>query len=180
MSVLGPDEQARALAQVLSSLDRCRHGRHDGERCFDCPDGLSAGNPHLRAGQKIGYDVHGEGLYVPGAGDFSDTGAWRTPPVDVADGDDPVTSQVYRERNRMVAGYTRRWPSVITEAPDYPGFWIVYIASPAGQLSWHIPERDMRYFGHVRRVESWEWDGHSTAEKYERLEQACAIWEGKA
>lgn len=28
-----------------ADLDRCEHGRHQGDRCFGCPDGESTGNP---------------------------------------------------------------------------------------------------------------------------------------
>ncbi|MFD8335597.1 hypothetical protein ACFV42_23500 [Streptomyces solisilvae] len=175
MSITGdPEELAHARAGILQSLDRCRHGRHETNRCLECPDGLSEGNPYLKAGQKIGFDAHGDVLYVPGPEDFNDAGAWRTPPVDIVVCDDPVLSRVYRELNRLVAGYTYWWPSVICPAPNCPRFWIVHVCSPAGQMSWHIPPQDMDLFGHVRRVDTWEQDTHSTEEKYRRLESACA------
>ncbi|AEM88995.1 hypothetical protein [Streptomyces violaceusniger] len=180
LATVDPDGVTRSLAVIVQSLDRCRHGRHVVDPCGSCPNGLSEGNPHLKPGQKVGYDVHGETLYVPGPDHLSDARAWRTLPKDAAAGDDPLLNRAYRERNRLVAGYTRHWPSVITEAPDYPGFWIVYLVSPAGQLSWHIPQEDMDLFKHVRRVDTWAWDGHTTQQKYERLNAACAMWEGRA
>lgn len=171
---------AEHLAQILLSLDRCRHGIHHFQDCPHCPQGVSAGNPHLRPGAKAGYTRRGELLYVPHGKDLATPTAWRQPPPDTTTSDDPQVSAVYRERARLVAGYTHRWPSVITEADDYPGMWIVFIVSPCGQLSWHLTETDLDLFAHVRRVDAWEWDGHSTAEKYDRLDQACRMWEGKA
>ncbi|AGB41081.1 hypothetical protein Halha_1132 [Halobacteroides halobius DSM 5150] len=40
--------------------------------------------------------------------------------------------------------------------PEYP---VVYIELPTGQVSWHLPEHRK------------EWDGHTTEEKYNRIEQ---------
>ncbi|GAB6139082.1 hypothetical protein [Halanaerobaculum tunisiense] len=40
--------------------------------------------------------------------------------------------------------------------PDFP---VVYIELPTGQVSWHLPEHKK------------EWDGHSTEEKYERINE---------
>jgi hypothetical protein len=51
--------------RVLADLDRCEHGRHQGDQCFSCPDGLSPGNPHLRPGQTIGYGLDGVPIVVP-------------------------------------------------------------------------------------------------------------------
>lgn len=43
--------------------------------------------------------------------------------------------------------------------PGEPGWPVVYLELPTGQISWHVPE-------HVRA-----WDGHSTAKKYRRLQK---------
>ncbi len=48
--------------------------------------------------------------------------------------------------------------------PAQPGWPVVYIDLPTGQVSWHIPE----YAG--------EYDGHTTEHKYNRIE-AFAAWE---
>ena len=49
---------------LLADLDRCEHGRHDGDPCFGCPDGVSPGNPHMRPGQVIGYGLDGIEIVV--------------------------------------------------------------------------------------------------------------------
>lgn len=51
--------------RILADLDRCPHGRHDGDPCFSCPDGLSPGNPYLRPGQTIGFGLDGVPIVVP-------------------------------------------------------------------------------------------------------------------
>lgn len=77
--------------------------------------------------------------------------------------------EVYRERAHLVALMAACWPSVISTAgdPDWP---VIYIKTPAGQLSWHIARPDLDRFRHVRVTsDAITWDGHSTAEKYERV-----------
>lgn len=64
------------LARVLMDLDRCEHGRHSADRCFDCPEGRSAGNPYARPGTRIGTDVYGRPIVVPGPDRRLDPEAW--------------------------------------------------------------------------------------------------------
>lgn len=51
------------LDYVLSCLDRCEHGRHEGETCYGClPGQVSTGSP---LGDVIfAYDVGGMAVYV--------------------------------------------------------------------------------------------------------------------
>lgn len=60
---------------LLSDLDRCMHGRHAKDTCFNCPGGWSAGNPHMRPGQVVGYDYCGRPYRVPSSGLY-DRGKW--------------------------------------------------------------------------------------------------------
>ena len=80
----------------------------------------------------------------------------------------------YRERNRLVAFLAKLFPSYLARETDsylnfYNIHWIVYIETPQGQLSWHIPDIDLFLFEKVKRIENYEWDNHTTDEKYERL-----------
>lgn len=81
----------------------------------------------------------------------------------------------YRERAQLLAWLAAEAPAVIAPALDLdePGWWIVYVNTTAGQLSWHISPRDAGLFTHVERVEPDDprarWDGHTTAEKYDRI-----------
>jgi hypothetical protein len=78
---------------------------------------------------------------------------------------------VYRERAHLVAFLTSVLPATLAETdPDTPGWPVVTVDTPAGQLSWHIAPEDTDLFGHMDRTpEGIAWDGHSTEEKYERL-----------
>jgi hypothetical protein len=64
------------MSPSLNDLDRCEHGRHSVDHCFDCPGGHSTGNLFLATpsadpqcateGQeiRIGTTVHGEPIVV--------------------------------------------------------------------------------------------------------------------
>jgi len=82
---------------------------------------------------------------------------------------------VYRERAELVALLTRGWPSEWADDADNPGWRVVYVYSPAGQLTWHIAPADWPLFVHVRHNADAVWDGHSTAEKYERLRRISLL-----
>lgn len=71
--------RAEALARILSDLDRCEHGRHRADPCFDCPGGWSAGNAAFPPpGSVIGHDLTGGRYVVPAEGrSFGDPQAWR-------------------------------------------------------------------------------------------------------
>lgn len=50
---------------VLAALDRCEHGRHKADNCWNCPDGQSTGNLFLEPGQRIGTTLYGDAIVVP-------------------------------------------------------------------------------------------------------------------
>ncbi|TMR11043.1 helix-turn-helix transcriptional regulator [Nonomuraea turkmeniaca] len=78
----------------------------------------------------------------------------------------------YRERAYLVAHLAAQYFSAIAyNDPNEPEWPVIYIETPAGQLSWHLSPDDLDLFEHVIRVtpESITWDGHSTEEKYQRL-----------
>lgn len=84
--------------------------------------------------------------------------------------EEDALDNAYRERNAVVAalirvGGYRAWRML---APDAEGWWIVYAETPMGQVSWHVAPVDIRLFDGVP-VGSDPWDGHSTAEKYDRV-----------
>lgn len=64
-------------AALVADLDRCQHGRHDGDKCGSC-GGPSRGNPHLRPGTVIGYGLRGEPIVMPHRDDRHDPASWRT------------------------------------------------------------------------------------------------------
>ena len=65
-----------ALVGVLLDLDRCPHGRHEGDTCCSC-GGVSTGNPEMRTGQVIGYGLDGVPIVMPDREHKRDPDAWR-------------------------------------------------------------------------------------------------------
>lgn len=65
------------LAKILLDLDRCQHGRHEGDACFGCPTGFSSGNPNMTTGQVIGYGLDGQWIVLPDREHKHDPNAWR-------------------------------------------------------------------------------------------------------
>ena len=89
-----------------------------------------------------------------------------------SNGPDPLDQldEVYAERNALVAFLAKLYSGVfVKNSPDAPGWGIVYITTHMGQMSWHIPQRDFHMFDGVLIVDSIEWDGHTTEEKYQLL-----------
>jgi len=80
----------------------------------------------------------------------------------------------YVERNRLVAFLARLFPSgtrkTAIEGWDPAWHGCVFIDTPDGQMSWHYHERDAGLFADLPPYEK-PWDGHTTPEKYERLER---------
>lgn len=64
------------FARILLDLDRCEHGRHEGDQCFECK-GPSHGNPHLRPGQVIGYGLGGAPIFMPAREGKFEPSNWR-------------------------------------------------------------------------------------------------------
>lgn len=82
-----------------------------------------------------------------------------------------MTDAVYRERAHLVAHLAAVYPSCIGYTdPSEPDWAVVTVSLPTGQACWHVAPDDMDLFGHVAATGAELWDGHSTAEKYERLD----------
>lgn len=81
---------------------------------------------------------------------------------------------VYRERNLLACTLATLFESHAYNmagwcpAPDTDDEWaIVWIYTPFGQLSWHVPREMADELGPPQAED--EWDGHSTTEKNDRL-----------
>lgn len=83
----------------------------------------------------------------------------------------------YEERNRLVALLAAFYPAVVdkTAIEGWDPSWhnCVYIDTMEGQLSWHFHDRESELFAHIPRGKA-EWDGHTTEEKYHRIERLIA------
>jgi hypothetical protein len=67
-------------AALVADLDRCQHGRHQGDDCGSC-GGHSRGNPYLRPGEVIGYGLRGGSIVMPDRDYKHDPAAWRVTPA---------------------------------------------------------------------------------------------------
>ncbi|MFI6909892.1 hypothetical protein ACIBKY_52130 [Nonomuraea sp. NPDC050394] len=87
---------------------------------------------------------------------------------------------IYRERAHLIAHLATQYPAYFAYSdPDEPDWPVIYITTPQGQLSWHIAPDDLDLFPHVPKLgvdEAPLWDGHTTAEKYERLAAVVCGW----
>lgn len=79
----------------------------------------------------------------------------------------------YAERNQLVAALSKQFPASVEqhEGEDWEDDWrnVVFIDLPTGQVSWHIHDSELYLFDHLPKNEGRVWDGHSTEEKYGRL-----------
>lgn len=84
----------------------------------------------------------------------------------------------YRERTHLLAWLATLHAPHAVLAPaldidDEDGWHLLFLNVAGRQLSWHISPRDMDLLKHVERVDVGDpraqWDGHTTAEKYQRI-----------
>lgn len=102
-----------------------------------------------------------------------------------------VKDEAYLERAKLLAwrvasAITQHnpiepWDVVMAPATDVtePGWWLLFMKTPMGQLSWHLSPDQVKLFDFVTRVEPEDpraqWDGHTTPEKYGRIQGL--IWQ---
>lgn len=83
-----------------------------------------------------------------------------------------VKNNAYRERNQCIAALSKIYPSGLRRDESDDRTYVlkdcVYIDLPSGQASWHILPSELHLFAHLGEYAA-PYDGHSTAEKYERL-----------
>lgn len=85
-------------------------------------------------------------------------------------------NNAYTERNRLVALLSKVFPSELGRHDPQDLTWekdwfnIVYVNLPTGQCSWHIHDSELYLFSHLKLNLNVKWDGHSTEEKYKRIE----------
>lgn len=88
----------------------------------------------------------------------------------------------YRERDMCVAALARaagRLGCLVWigrhQGDPWDDDWrnIVFLELPTGQVSWHIHDSELPMFEWVIRFDqvNASWDGHSTEEKYRRLDR---------
>lgn len=75
----------------------------------------------------------------------------------------------YSERNRLVAMLARMFDSWQGADPDEPGWPVVFIRLPSGQVSWHIQQDEFDALGLGVLPQGEAWDGHDNDEKWRRV-----------
>lgn len=83
-----------------------------------------------------------------------------------------MSDSVYRERAHLLAHLAVIYPAHLQADPAEPDWPLLVLELPTGSATWHIADSDLDLFGHVRTDRFTPWDGHSTEEKYRRLDQA--------
>ena len=84
----------------------------------------------------------------------------------------------YTERNRLISALA--WMAIAfgwragVWASDEPGWNLVFVETPNGQLSWHYSDSEADLFEGLPPYIG-PWDGHTTEEKYERLSNLFQI-----
>lgn len=85
----------------------------------------------------------------------------------------PNCDAVYRERDQLVAALSKLYPAhfAIDEVIEEQEWrYVICIHLPTGQVTWHIHESELSLFRHLEDEDRPQhWDGHSTEEKYRRL-----------
>lgn len=57
--------------------------------------------------------------------------------------------------------------------PGYPGWPVLFMETPAGQISYHFPEKFLPMVEtNIARDDNYKWDGHTSADVLSRLERA--------
>lgn len=56
--------------------------------------------------------------------------------------------------------------------PDYKGWFCLYLETPAGQISYHIPDKFLSLVSSkIKRDDEYKWDGHTSSVVAIRLEE---------
>lgn len=92
-------------------------------------------------------------------------------------------NQAYTERNHLVAFLSCLYPSHLSRHDEDDETWdrewlsivCVHAYMPEStdviQMTWHIHDSHLPLFFHLRLDPTCTWDGHTTDEKYARLER---------
>jgi hypothetical protein len=95
------------------------------------------------------------------------------------EGQSPMTTQsstlddAYFDRNQAVMAMARLaqklgYPVGLRDDPDEPDWPVLMIDLPTGQVGWHLPKVEVN--GRWPSYDK-EWDGHSLAEKRDRIKK---------
>lgn len=91
--------------------------------------------------------------------------------------DHSTPEQAYFDRNQLALAFARLalaqgWTVGLGVDPDEPAWPVLYVDSPFGQVSWHLPKHEVDPAAWP--VYAGRWDGHSVETKRERLARLIA------
>lgn len=83
----------------------------------------------------------------------------------------------YRDRNALLAWFAAVHRSHLVPAARTDGAWqqVLCVHTEVGQLAWHLPDAELAGFPHVPKEDANDWDGHTTTERYQRIEKLVAL-----
>lgn len=92
----------------------------------------------------------------------------------------PGCDGIYRERAHLLALLATHYEAYMQTDQDSPAWPVLYLLLPTGQATWHISAADLDLFAHVPVIPHLTWDGHTTDEKYERVDKLTHLRSQKA
>ena len=83
--------------------------------------------------------------------------------------------ELYDHRVLLFIALARNTHFNVGWRPHYPGWPILFIWGEfIPQISYHFPEKYLPLVEkHFERNDTWEWDGHTSADVLKRLEKLC-------
>lgn len=86
---------------------------------------------------------------------------------------------LYRERAHLVAVLAARYPARLADNDEAePELAVLYLHTPAGQITWHVHPDDLDLFAHVPWADGLDvltmFDGHDKPEALARLQRLIA------
>lgn len=88
---------------------------------------------------------------------------------DISDGYHTFT-ELYEHRCTLFIALCLMQPEKCAWKDHYDGWPVLYLETPKGQVSYHVPDRLSGAFTpYIRQDQEYKWDGHTSADVLERL-----------
>lgn len=79
-------------------------------------------------------------------------------------------SELYEHRCALFVALCLAQPEKCAWKHDYPGWLCLYLETPRGQVSYHVPNKWLDVIGpKIIQDQNYKWDGHTSAQVLERL-----------
>ena len=81
--------------------------------------------------------------------------------------------ELYAHRSLLFIKLAIHVPFPTAWKPHYPGWPVLFIETPEGQISYHFPEKYLPMVeANIERKDQYVWDGHTSADVLARLGKA--------